>query len=407
MSTRDIISQCLVEILFELSKGSNPFSSLIQSGSDLNDTSSLNSFSVSPTNLSPSLSPVTTCPFPSLLLKHSDSESPQQLSWNYLMDCYTRVGAEERNHPKKSSIPPLSDLLTELRLQIIQHTTLILQGYIIASGNLGSKHEHSLLFGSFMQQTLPRGFISELVVRTQGHQLLFSNIFSPLLQDLFLCMQDASIVGNEHRQPIQALNELAEIRCGVRPICALITQQKQFMPKTCTQAAGREITRISFMGPFLSVSVFAEDEPKVAEKFFSGNSTSDKSLNHTLQQELENTRVLLYKIFHDVLVNVGSRDAMLEYIAKLLVLNEKRSQLQMEERNLAGDGFMLNLLSVLQMLCAKVKLDKVDFLYLFHPNTVIDVTNDTRLLFTSQEAADWISELGKCLSEIFMFGVVF
>lgn len=86
---------------------------------------------------------------------------------------------------------------------------------------------------------------------------------------------------------------------------------------------------------------------------------------------------------------------MLNYMAKLLVYNEKRSQLQMEERNLAGDGFMLNLLSVLQMLAVKVKLDKVDFLYPFHPNTVIDIKNDTRLKFASQETSDWLEELCK------------
>lgn len=369
---------------------------------EMNDTSSVSSFSVSPTNLSPSPSPVSSCPVPVLLTKYTDGDTPQKLALNYLMDCYARVAAEERNHPKKSSIPPLSDLLTELRSQMVQHTALVLQGYIVPASVLSNKLTPSLLFAPFVQQMLPRGFISELVMRTHTNQALFSKIFSPLLQDLFLAMQDSSVVGNEHRQPIQALNELAEIRCGLRPICTLITQQKQFLPKTCTQAGGREVTRTSFMGPFLSVSVFAEDEPKVAEKFFSGNSTSDKSLNHTLQQELENTRVLLYKIFHDVLVNTGSRDAMLEYISKLLVLNEKRSQLQMEERTLAGDGFMLNLLSVLQMLCAKVKLDKVDFLYPFHPNAVIDVANDTRLLFTSQEATDWVNELCKYIFSVFV-----
>lgn len=105
--------------------------------------------------------------------------------------------------------------------------------------------------------------------------------------------------------------------------------------------------------------------------------------------------MLLYKIFHDILANTGSRDAMLEYISKLLILNEKRSQLQMEERNLAGDGFMLNLLSVLQMLSVKVKMDKVDFLYPFHPNSFVDIKNDTRLRFTSQETSEWLEELSE------------
>lgn len=56
---------------------------------------------------------------------------------------------------------------------------------------------------------------------------------------------------------------------------------------------------------------------------------------------------------------------------------------------------MLNLLSVLQMLSVKVKLDKVDFLYPFHENSMIDIKNDTRLRFTSQEATDWVEELSE------------
>ena len=69
--------------------------------------------------------------------------------------------------------------------------------------------------------------------------------------------------------------------------------QVQFLPDIVTTAAGREIARTSFLGPFLSISVFAEDEPKVAERFFSGNTIADKSLHTTLQQELENSRVRL------------------------------------------------------------------------------------------------------------------
>lgn len=389
MSTQDLISQCLMEVLFEIANGSNPFSGLLGE----NDTSSsVNSFSTSPTqNLSPSPSPVSACPVPLLPLK--EASGPREVALGYLLECYARVAVEERNHPKRSSVPPLSDLLSDIRAQTIHYATLILQGYVVPC-EMG-KLESSLLLKPLLQQSLPRGFISEMVTRLQADSQLFSKIFSPLLRELFLKMQNASIVGNEHREPLQALNELAEIRCGGRPICTLITELKQFLPSTCTQASGREITRTSFLGPFLSISVFAEDEPKVAEKFFSGNLLSDKSLNHTLQQELENTRSLLYKIFHDVLANGNSRDAMLTYIGKLLTCNEKRSQLQMEERNLAGDGFMLNLLSVLQMLSVKVKLDKVEFLYPFHPNAIVDIKNDTRLKFTSQETADWLEELGE------------
>lgn len=86
---------------------------------------------------------------------------------------------------------------------------------------------------------------------------------------------------------------------------------------------------------------------------------------------------------------------MLAYLATLLRHNEKRSQLQNEERSLAGDGFMLNLLSVLQMLAVRIKLDKIDVLYPFHPSCLVEIKNDTRLRFTSQEVATWLEELSK------------
>ena len=70
-----------------------------------------------------------------------------------------------------------------------------------------------------------------------------------------------------------------------------------------------------------------------------------------------------------------------------LVQNSKRQQLQANERQVAGDGFMLNLVSVLQLLCAKVKQDKVDPNYLNTDNCSLslDTTDDSRLKSTSKD----------------------
>lgn len=386
VSYADLINQCLMEVLALLSNGTNPFKNLSQPS---HESDSLNNFSVSPTQtLSPSPSPGSSCPV-SLPFKASELTKPQNVALSYLMESYARVAVEERNHPKRCSIPPLSDVLSDLRAQLVHFTALLLRGFV-----LWGDSSVSPLLAHLLQQTVPRGFVSELVTRTCNDPEVFEQIFNPILQGLCQTMQNASIVGNEHRLPLQILSELTEIRCGSRPVCSLITRQAQFQPETCTQAAGRELSKTSFLGPFLSVSVFAEDEPKVPEKFFSGNAVGDKSLRHTLQQELEHTRVILHKIFHDGLANLPSRDPTLAYIVALLKGNEKRTQLQMEERSLAGDGFMLNLLSVLQMLSGKVKLDKIDSLYLFHPKAVLDVKGDTKLRFTSQETNEWLEDIG-------------
>lgn len=189
------------------------------------------------------------------------AQMPLVLAVNFLMDSYNRVSTEERNEPKRCSIPPLNDVLSELRAQLIHYTTLIVQGYIFDVATISSSK--SPLSDPIMQQSMPRGFLTELVTRTHTNEKIFSNVFSPILQGLFKMMQTASIVGDEHRLPIQTLFELADIRCSSRPICTLITKQIQFNPTACTPAQGREIMRTSFMGPFLCVSVFAEDEPKV------------------------------------------------------------------------------------------------------------------------------------------------
>lgn len=62
----------------------------------------------------------------------------------------------------------------------------------------------------------------------------------------------------------------------------------------------------------------------MAEKFFSGTSSGDKSLIQVLQSTLENTRIIQHRIFHFMMANQESRDPCLNYIAQVLKYNEKR-----------------------------------------------------------------------------------
>ena len=49
----------------------------------------------------------------------------------------------------------------------------------------------------------------------------------------------------------------------------------------------------------------------------------------------------------------------MDFLAAAIQRNSKRAQLQSDERLVAGEGFMLNVLTVLQQLSIKIKLDKV------------------------------------------------
>lgn len=57
---------------------------------------------------------------------------------------------------------------------------------------------------------------------------------------------------------------------------------------------------------------------------------------------------------YNLVVNLSSRDMTLVYITKMLICNEKRCKMRVDERTVSGDGFMLNLLTSLQELSVKV-----------------------------------------------------
>lgn len=311
---------------------------------------------------------------------------------NYLLDSYDRVSAEERTTPKRASIPPMSTLLSSVRNQCVCHTALVLQGAFTRPRS-GMTH----LLPYLLSHNLPRGFLSELVQTTCHDTDTFEKIFEPVIHSLTRLIHPLSLDNDDHKDPLCVLSELCEIKSGnSRPICSLIVQQKNWIPESLTQAAGIELEKLSLLGPFMGLSLFAEDNTRVVEKYFSGHQLTPDNIRLTqqsLQHGLEFVRSELYKISHNILVNAESRDAVLSFIATALDRNSKKSQIQVDERYVAGDGFMLNLLSVLQMLSVKISLDKVDSYYPFHPNSRISVKSETRLRALPVDCDKWIEKL--------------
>lgn len=93
----------------------------------------------------------------------------------------------------------------------------------------------------------------------------------------------------------------------------------------------------------------------------------------------------MHTVFHSLLVNVNSRPITLQYISQVLLHNERRVQIASDEKLLARDGFVINLMVVLQQLSVKIKLDRVDPLFPFYSNSRIYIENDTKLRFTEEE----------------------
>uniref|UniRef100_A0A9J8D8T9 Ubiquitin conjugation factor E4 B n=1 Tax=Cyprinus carpio carpio TaxID=630221 RepID=A0A9J8D8T9_CYPCA len=314
---------------------------------------------------------------------------------NYLIERFDSVGMEERKALKMCSQPAVSQLLSNIRSQCISHAALVLQGTLTQPR---APLQPSLLVPYMLCRNLPYGFIQELVRMTHQEEDVFKQIFVPILQGLTLAVKECSFDSDNFKFPLMALVELCEIKFGkTHPVCNLITSLPLWCPDPLSPGTGREIQRLSFLGAFFSLSVFAEDDTKVGDKFFSGPAITVENtrvVSQSLQHYLESARGDLFKILHNILLNGETREAALSYMAALVNRNVKKAQMQTDDKLVSTDGFMMNFLWVLQQLSMKIKLDTVDALYIFHPKCRLNVsTEETRLNATMEDLKSWLSEL--------------
>ncbi|KAJ7400222.1 Ubiquitin conjugation factor E4 B [Pitangus sulphuratus] len=256
---------------------------------------------------------------------------------NYLIECFDRVGIEERKAPKMCSQPTVSQLLSNIRSQCISHAALVLQGSLTQPRSL---QQQSLLVPYMLCRNLPFGFIQELVRTTYQDEEVFKQIFIPILQGLAAASKECSLDSDNFKYPLMN---------------------------------------------------------KVVEKYFSGPAITlenTRVVSQSLQHYLELARQELFKILHSVLLNGETREAALGYMAAVVNANMKKAQMQTDDRLVSTDGFMLNFLWVLQQLSTKIKLETVDPMYIFHPRCRIELpTDETRVKATMEDVAAWLAEL--------------
>ncbi|KAL1021148.1 hypothetical protein UPYG_G00009400 [Umbra pygmaea] len=314
---------------------------------------------------------------------------------NYLIERFDSVGMEERKAPKICSHPSVSQLLSNIRSQCISHAALVLQGALTQPRRA---QQQSLLVPYMLCRNLPYGFIQELVRMTHGEEEVFRQIFVPILHGLRMAVKECSFDSDNFKFPLMALAELCEIKFGkTHPMCNLMTSLPLWCPKSLSPGTGREVQRFSYLGAFFSLSVFAEDDTKVGDKYFSGPAITMENtrvVSQSLQHYLESARGDLFKILHNILLNGETREVALNYMAALVNRNVKKAQMQTDDKLVSTDGFMINFLSVLQQLSMKIKLETVDPYYIFHPHCRLQVSpEETRLKATMEELKTWLAEI--------------
>lgn len=193
----------------------------------------------------------------------------------YLIQSYIRSCNEQerynssKNQQKFGSI--VSDVIAMVKKQLITAAKLLLNGTVATNqspmASTESQAYRSVLLKLLYEDAVPSDFLCFLIEESYQDAKIFDNIFGVLVQNLYVDMQSRVIGKNIDMAPINVLKQLLEITINgsTRPICNLIINLPNFSPTLCTESHGREIVKASYLGPFLSLSVFSEENPKLAE----------------------------------------------------------------------------------------------------------------------------------------------
>lgn len=165
---------------------------------------------------------------------------------------------------KPEDIEAIQCVLKMALNQIFFSTTLVLTDRIYE--NLNIALDQSALLELHYQERVPNDFLTEYIAECYEKTPDFEFIFSQILRGLFMGMQRNLCSPTIITHHMELLSKLMAVKVGsVRPMCDLLSKQMNFLPPLCTQIPGREIVKCSYLGPFLSVSFFAEENVRFAE----------------------------------------------------------------------------------------------------------------------------------------------
>ena len=103
----------------------------------------------------------------------------------------------------------------------------------------------------------------------------------------------------------------------------------------------------------------------------------------------------MFKVIHSLLRCGDTRKNTLDFLEQLLAFNTKKTQLVTDRHSCSSDGFLLNLLTILQQLCDKVKLSTVDPLYLCQHDIRVSIEQETRIACSQKQLEEWQIDSGK------------
>ncbi|KZT09134.1 uncharacterized protein LAESUDRAFT_801836 [Laetiporus sulphureus 93-53] len=187
-----------------------------------------------------------------------------------------------------------------------------------------------------------------------------------------------------------------EVLVSIKSIACMITRHQLWNPEGATPPT---FEHVSLLGPLLKLGVFEREWPTIANTYYSkpkDRSASDvESSTASLRGTLKSLQSSLFQIFNALLrASPESREAVLQYFARIVALNDRRAGMQVQPETVASDSFMVNAQAILFRFCEPfmdanyTKVDRIDAAYYAHSSR-ISLKEETRINATSEEAEQW------------------
>ncbi|EEB07588.1 ubiquitin-protein ligase E4 [Schizosaccharomyces japonicus yFS275] len=320
----------------------------------------------------------------------------------YLVDSWKKLDAIASRFSKDENYQSKMDFINNLKRLCVSYAGISI--YLPDTFNLPPiDFVKELLKGT----AVPFEFVAELVQRFENDGLV--EIFAPVLESLSLMIGRMNVENVEPRY----MHLLAQL-CSLKPIAAIVTTLPSW---PCSDKAS-QVEYNTFLGRLASLSVFTNE---VAAKYFSnGNERSYREISSSissLQLIMTNHQEQLFQIVNSLIrVSAGSREAVLDFFAKVANINHKRQSLQADFLSISSDALMINLTSILNRLSEPfldlnfTKIDRVEIEYL-RRSPRIDIREETKLDADQKASDEFYSkkDSGKSnfISEIFFLNLAF
>ncbi|KAJ4424226.1 Ubiquitin conjugation factor E4 [Gnomoniopsis sp. IMI 355080] len=146
------------------------------------------------------------------------------------------------------------------------------------------------------------------------------------------------------------------------------------------------IEKHTILGPFFRISPL---QTEVTKTYFAGprsiSRDAVKNAQNALQVTLTTHQLDLKDIINAfVRASIDTRNKLLDWFAYIMNVNHKRRAIQVDPKEVASDGFMINITVVLDYLCEPFmdttfsKIDRIDIGY-FKRNPRVDIKEETKL----------------------------